>query len=92
MIWNPLKCILNFQILELTIRTSRLNSKISAFWPTNCIYVIVWFLEQRTIIPTHSINIMDFIMETWYVYCAVPADPSVTLQTQPLIAKTRVRF
>jgi len=91
MIWNPLKCSLHFQILAVNTGTSRLNAKISAFWPTNCMYVFVWFLEQRAIIPTHGINIMDFITETWGVYCAVPADPSVTLQTQPLTAETRVR-
>jgi hypothetical protein len=35
---------------------------------------------------------MDFITETWGVYCAVSVDPSVTLQTQPFTAETRVRF
>ena len=91
MIWNPLKYILHVQILELTIRTSRLKSKISAFWPTNCIYVFDWFLEKRAIITSHGINITDLITETWCVYCAVTADPSVTLQIQPLTAETRVR-
>lgn len=86
MIGNPLKCFLHFQILEVTIYTSRLNSKLSAFWPINCIYVFVWFLEQRAIILAHGINITDFITETWGVYCAVSADPSVTLRTQPLTA------
>jgi len=60
---EPIKCILHFQILEFTIRTSGFNSEISAFCPTNFIYVFAWFLEQRAIIPTHDINIMDSITE-----------------------------
>jgi hypothetical protein len=43
--------------------------------PTHCFMCFVWITKQTAIISLYSINLLVFITETEYVYCAVRTEP-----------------
>ena len=63
-----------FKVQLLLHVLSSLTFRNSTYWQESVFMRIVWFWEQTATIALYSINLLVFIIETNWVYCAVRAE------------------